>query len=112
MHEESIIRSKSDTRNNRNLIIRELKIFDVVRLYKMYKSLSNETKRFFHPFPESTSRSFLTTWIALSLSSIKVLRRLLLKTLPQFVYISLCSIYLGASIAVYKKLVHPYSACG
>jgi RimJ/RimL family protein N-acetyltransferase len=83
-------------RNNRYLIVRELKISDIVKLYKMYDSLSNESKRFFHPFPESAFYSpyFILTWTALSLSCIKVLRRILLKILPQFVYLSLCSTYL------------------
>jgi GNAT superfamily N-acetyltransferase len=83
-------------RNHRYLIVRKLKISDIVKLYKMYNSLSNESKRFFHPFPESAFYSpyFILTWTALSLSCIKVVRRILLKILPRFVYVSLCSTYL------------------
>lgn len=81
---------------NKYLIIRELKISDIIKLYRMYNSLSDESKRFFHPFPETAFYSpyFFITWLSLSLSSIKILRRLLLRILPSVVYISLCSMYL------------------
>jgi hypothetical protein len=38
---------------NKYLVIRELKIWDVIKLYKMYNSLSDESKRYFHLFPET-----------------------------------------------------------
>jgi len=62
---------------NKYLVIQELKIWDIVKLYKMYNSLSDESKRYFHPFPEIAFYSpyFLLTWVTL----IKILRKLLLK---------------------------------
>jgi len=74
------------------LIIRVPKISDIVKLINCYHYLSERTKRFFHPFPENR---FNFTWIILSLSCLKTIRRLLLKIVPRFVYLSLCSIYMN-----------------
>lgn len=67
------------------LTIRTLKITDVVKLYKTYIKLSEETKRYFHPFPESF-RSVFTVWIPLSLSSVKLFRKILQYIKPNYVY--------------------------
>jgi len=79
---------------NKPITIRGLKLRDIPKLYKMYGSLSEESKRFFHPFPESVlSISFWLTWILLALSCIGCLREILLRILPFPVYISICSLY-------------------
>jgi RimJ/RimL family protein N-acetyltransferase len=76
-----------------NIIIREPRISDITKLIKWYHSLSDESKRFFHPFSETiSSPNFFLTWMTLSLSCVKLLRRVLLKILPQLIYISLCSL--------------------
>jgi hypothetical protein len=65
-----------------NITIRELRISDIIKLIKWYHSLSNESKRFFHPFPETVSNPyFILTLVMLLLSCIKILRRILLKIL-------------------------------
>ena len=52
---------------NKYLVIQELKIWDIVKLYKMYNSLSDESKRYFHLFLETAFYSpyFLLTWVTL-----------------------------------------------
>jgi len=76
------------------IIFREPKVSDIMKLYKMYTLLSEETKKFFHPFPERIlSVSSLFTWIPLALSCIRSLRKALLKIMPFLVYISICSVY-------------------
>ena len=76
------------------IVIRELKLQDIPELYKMYRSLSEESKRFFHPFPERVvSASSFLTWIPLALSCIRSLRRILLRISSSLAYISVCSLY-------------------
>jgi RimJ/RimL family protein N-acetyltransferase len=67
------------------LTIRTLKITDVIKFYKTYKKLSEETKHYFHPFPESF-RGVFTVWVPLSLSSVKIFRKILEYMKPHFVY--------------------------
>ena len=75
----------------RNIICRELRSSDLPKLYRMYTYLSEETKKYFHPFPEKIfSVASLNTWVPLTLSSIKPLRKILRKLLPFSVYISIC----------------------
>jgi len=96
---------------NKYLVIRELKIWDIVKLYKMYNSLSDESKRYFHPFPETAfySPSFLLTWVMLALSSIKILRKSLLKIAPYLFYITVCSLYLNEIVGfAFIKLKNRY----
>lgn len=78
----------------KNLVIRELRSLDLLKLHKMYVSLSNESKRFFHPFsePRFTNPRYLLAQVALFLSCIRVLRKLLVKVLPHFVFISLVAV--------------------
>jgi ribosomal protein S18 acetylase RimI-like enzyme len=79
---------------NRNVICRELRLSDIPRLYRMYTHLSGETKKYFHPFPEEIfSFTSLITWMPLTLSSIKPLRKILLRLFPLSVYISFCCLY-------------------
>jgi len=96
---------------NKYLVIRELKIWDVIKLYKMYNSLSDESKRYFHPFPETAFYSpyFLLTWTTLALSSIKILRKLLLKVAPHILYITVYSLYLNEIVGfAFIKLKNRY----
>jgi GNAT superfamily N-acetyltransferase len=73
------------------VICRELRLSDLPKLYRMYTYLSEETKKYFHPFPEKIfSVASLNTWVPLALSSIKPLRKILRKLLPFSVYISIC----------------------
>jgi ribosomal protein S18 acetylase RimI-like enzyme len=93
-----------------NITIREPRISDIVKLIKWYHSLSDESKRFFHPFPETASNPyFILALIMLLLSCIKILRRILLKILPQLIYISLCSIYSNEVVGfAFIKLKNQY----
>jgi ribosomal protein S18 acetylase RimI-like enzyme len=96
---------------NKYLVIRELKIWDVIKLYKMYNSLSDESKRYFHPFPEIAFNQpySLFTWITLALSSIKILRKLLLKVAPHLLYITVCGLYLNEIVGfAFIKLKNRY----
>ena len=77
--------------SSKNTICRELRLSDLPKLYRMYAYLSEETKKYFHPFPEKIfSVASLKTWVPLTLSSIKPLRKILRKLLPFSVYISIC----------------------
>jgi ribosomal protein S18 acetylase RimI-like enzyme len=78
----------------KNVICRELRLSDLPKLYRMYTYLSEETKKYFHPFPEKIfSVASLKSWVLLTLSSIKPLRKILRKLLPFFVYITICCLY-------------------
>jgi len=73
-------------------IIREMRITDLYLLHRMYDSLSEESKRFFHPGflgYENISFWWLLSQVALFLSSIKFLRKILLHLLPHAVLLSL-----------------------
>jgi len=96
---------------NKYLVIRELKIWDIVKLYKMYNSLSDESKRYFHPFPEMAFNNpySLFTWTTLALSSIKILRKSLLKATPRLLYITVCSLCLNEIVGfAFIKLKNRY----
>jgi len=85
--------------NRGTFVIREVELLDVVKIYRMYRSLSSESKRLFHPFPETPfNPRFFQTWVVFSLSSIKPLRNLLLRVLPRLVYFSICCEYSGEVI--------------
>jgi len=80
--------------HNEKIIYRELRLSDIPQLYRMYTHLSEKTKRYFHPFPEKIFNvSTLITWMLLTLSTIKPLRKILLRLLPLSVYISFCCLY-------------------
>ncbi|MEM4522678.1 MAG: GNAT family N-acetyltransferase [Nitrososphaeria archaeon] len=73
-------------------IIRDLKALEILALHKMYDSLSDETKFFFHP--GFLGLKFINFWwlfaqLGLIASTIKVLRQLLLHTFPFLVFISM-----------------------
>jgi GNAT superfamily N-acetyltransferase len=71
----------------------------------MYNSLSDESKRYFHPFRPY----FLLKWTTLALSSIKILRKLLLKVAPHLLYITVCGLYLNEIVGfAYIKLKNRY----
>jgi ribosomal protein S18 acetylase RimI-like enzyme len=73
-------------------IIREMHIADLHYLHRMYDSLSEEDKRFFHPgFLGYKNISFwwLLSQIALFLSNVKFLRKMLLHILPYSVFLPL-----------------------
>jgi len=93
-----------------NVTVRELKIWDLIKLIRWYRNLSNESKHFFHPFPETLlNPRFFITWIVLSLSCIKFLRKIFLKILPQLTYISVCSVYLNEIVGfAFIKLRNRY----
>ncbi|MCX8204647.1 MAG: GNAT family N-acetyltransferase [Candidatus Nezhaarchaeota archaeon] len=68
----------------RGYFIRELRTGDVPKLYRMYGSLSEEAKYFFHPpfFLKTTCAWRGLAQTALVLSTIKPLRELLLRLFP------------------------------
>ncbi|MEM3871147.1 MAG: GNAT family N-acetyltransferase [Nitrososphaeria archaeon] len=77
--------------NQKSYNIRELKASDILALHKMYDSLSEETKYFFHPgfigF-ESINFWWLLVQMVLFVSTIKMLKRLLLYIFPYLVFLS------------------------
>jgi len=73
-------------------IIRKMQVKDLHFLHRMYDSLSEDSKRFFHPVflgYESISFWWLMSQIALFLSSVKFLRKTLLHLFPYSVFLSL-----------------------
>jgi hypothetical protein len=74
------------------MIIRELRITDMHSLHKMYDLLSEENKLFFYPGflrYENIGFWWLLSQIALFLSSVKFLRKMLLHLSPYFVFLTL-----------------------
>lgn len=75
-------------------LIRELRTRDLPKLYRMYGSLSEETKRFFHPpfflRPSCVWRALAQ--VALVLSTIGPLREALLRTFPFPVFLSVVAL--------------------
>jgi RimJ/RimL family protein N-acetyltransferase len=76
------------------IIIRKLQISDIYALLKMYNSLSEESKRFFHPGFISLkfiSVQWLLAQFALAASSFTTSRKLLLRVYPFSVFLSIVS---------------------
>jgi len=72
--------------------IKELRITHICSVHRMYDSLSEEDKRFFHPGflgYENISFRWLMSQIALFLSSLKFLRKTLLHLFPYSVFLPL-----------------------
>lgn len=76
------------------LLVRELRTEDVPKLYRMYRSLSEETKRLFHhPLFLGLSCVWrVLAQVALVLSTIGPLRGVLLRTFPLPVFISVVAL--------------------
>jgi len=73
-------------------IIREMHVRDISALHRMYNLLSSDSKRFFHPVflgSENVSLDWLLAQISLCLSSISLLRRVLLYLFPHLVFLPL-----------------------
>jgi RimJ/RimL family protein N-acetyltransferase len=75
-----------------SIIIRELKFTDITCLNRMYDSISNTDKLYFHPdflgfHPQSFA--WLPQQIALVLSTCKTLKKIILNILPQAYFIAL-----------------------
>jgi hypothetical protein len=72
--------------------IRKTCITDLHFLHRMYDSLSEDGKRFFHPGflrYENIGFWWLLSQMALFLSSVKFLRKMLLHLSPYFVFLTL-----------------------
>jgi ribosomal protein S18 acetylase RimI-like enzyme len=77
------------------MMIRELRVTDLHSLNKMYDSLSEESKRFFHPGCigyKNINFLWLIFQIELLLSTIKILRKILLRVFPSAVFLPLVAI--------------------
>jgi hypothetical protein len=95
------------------MIIREVRISDLHSLHKMYDSLSEDSKRFFHPSflgYENISFRWLLFQIALFPSSVKFLRKILLHLFLYSVFLPLVisdqSNVVGFAFLKIKKHLH------
>jgi ribosomal protein S18 acetylase RimI-like enzyme len=73
-------------------IIREMKIMDLHLIHRMYDSLSEDSKCFFHPGflgYQNISFQWLLSQVSLFLSSAKLLRKILLYLFPYSVFLPL-----------------------
>ena len=73
-------------------IVRKMHVTDLHFLHRMYDSLSEDSKRFFHPSflgYENISFRWLPSQMALFLSSVKFLRKILLHLFPYSVFLPL-----------------------
>ena len=80
----------------RTIIVREMRITDWHSIHKMYDSLSEEDKAFFHPGflgYDNINFAWLIFQVHLLLSCIRPLRKILLKMLPRIVFLPLVAIY-------------------
>jgi len=94
-----------------DLIVRELKASDIVKLIRWYSCLSDETKRFFHPFPEHLYYPF----ILLLLSCMGKIRNFLVKVLPHVVYLGVVAVNKQGEVigfAFVKPVSHLYGDLG
>lgn len=69
-----------------------MQIWNLYSLHKMYASLSEESKRFFHPGflgYENINFWWFLSQMALFLSSVKFLRKILLRLFPYSVFLPL-----------------------
>jgi len=76
-------------------VIRELRARDIFALDKMYDSLSNRSKRFLsvgYLGLESIGRAWCVVHVALFLSSVGAVRRILIRFFPYGVFLSLVAI--------------------
>lgn len=74
------------------IIIREMRPWELFYLHKLYDSLSDESKKFFHPGflgYKDISLRWLASQIALFFSCISFIRKILFTIFPRFVYIPL-----------------------
>ena len=80
-------------KNGERIYVRSFLIGDILPLHKMYGSLSEESKKFFHPsfFEFSGSKWFLSN-LALLLSTFFTIRRLLVYSWPKAVSSSLVAV--------------------
>jgi RimJ/RimL family protein N-acetyltransferase len=74
-----------------NIELRRIKMKDVFSLSKMYLSLPENIKRYFHPFPFKTWL-VLARFIHFSLSNTNTISRCLQKAVPKLVAISIVAI--------------------
>jgi RimJ/RimL family protein N-acetyltransferase len=75
--------------------IRELRVSDIYALHKMYDSLSEESKRFFHPGfvgLKPISPQWLLAQFAMAASSFTFSKKLLLRVYPFAVFLAIVSV--------------------
>lgn len=86
------------------MIVRELQLKDIFQVHRMYDSLSDQNKRFFHPTSlglRSINARWLLAQLALGMSTFRFLRELLLRIFPFAVFLPLIAISKQSGIVGY-----------
>lgn len=76
------------------IVLRELRITDLPALHRLYAGLSEEGKCFYHPhyFLPKTGIKWLLSMICFSLSTFGGLRKILMKVIPNAVFLSVVAL--------------------